>query len=134
MSNDTAITPTGTITTDLDDVIAGYLACWNTTDAAERAELVARYWADGARMVDPLVDVTGHDELAGVFARFHETYPGCSFRRRGGHDAHHALARWCWEMVDANGNVVLDGLDVALLADDGRLAYVAGFFSATIRT
>lgn len=126
------ITADTAITADLDGTIDGYLACWNTTDAVERAELVARHWSPDARMVDPLVEVAGHDELAAVFARFHETYPGCSFRRSGGHDTHHALARWGWEMVDPNGTVVLDGLDVALLADDGRLSYVAGFFGAAI--
>lgn len=112
----------------VDETIDGYLACWNTMEPAERSALLARHWCPDARMVDPLVDVTGHDELEAVFARFHETYPGCSFRRVGEHDAHHSLARWGWEMVDPNGTVVLDGLDVALVADDGRLSYVAGFF------
>lgn len=113
---------------DLDATIGGYFACWNTTDAEERAALIERFWTPDARMVDPLVDVNGHAELAAVFARFHDTYPGCSFRRTGDRDAHHQLARWTWEMIDGSGNPVLAGLDVALLADDGRLQYVAGFF------
>jgi hypothetical protein len=123
---DTTLTPDHG--THLDATIDGYLDCWNTTDGDERTELIERFWTTDARMVDPLVDVTGHAELAAVFTRFHETYPGCSFRRTGSHDAHHRLARWSWEMVDPNGNRVLAGLDVALLADDGRLQYVAGFF------
>lgn len=126
------MTDTTTITThhdsDLDATIDGYLACWNTTDADERIALIEQFWTPDARMVDPLVDVAGHAELAAVFTRFHETYPGCSFRRTGDCDAHHQLARWTWEMIDGSGNRVLAGLDVALLADDGRLQYVAGFF------
>jgi hypothetical protein len=115
-------------TTEVGATIDGYLACWNTTDAGERTELIERFWTTDARMVDPLVDVTGPAELAAVFTRFHEIYPGCSFRRVGDHDAHHQLVRWGWEMIDGSGNRVLAGLDVALLADDGRLQYVAGFF------
>lgn len=120
-----------TAPTDLDTLIDGYLAGWNTTDPAERAELVARHWAPDARMADPLVDVTGHAELIDVFARFHETYPACSFRRRGTHDAHHELVRWEWEMLDPNGSVILTGMDVAVVAD-GRLSMVAGFFDTVI--
>lgn len=126
---ETPITNRTDAPTDLDALIDGYLAGWNATDAAERAELVARCWAPDARMADPLVDVTGHAALADVFARFHETYPGCSFRRRGGHDAHHELVRWGWEMIDAGGTVIMTGLDVAVVAD-GRLSMVAGFFDA----
>lgn len=129
MTNTTATaTHDSAVAPNLDQVIDGYLAGWNTTHAAERSALIARHWTPDARMVDPLVDVTGHDELAAVFAQFHETYPGCSFRRVGDHDAHHTLVRWGWEMIDPNGTVVLDGLDVALVAEDGRLASVAGFF------
>lgn len=72
---------TNSSSSSLEATIDGYLACWNTTDADERAALIERYWTPDAHMVDPLVDVTGHAELDAVFARFHDTYPGCSFRR-----------------------------------------------------
>ena len=70
MSNDTINTTTEPTITEagLDATVDGYLACWNTTDAGERAELVARWWAPEAHMTDPLVDVVGHDALAAVFA------------------------------------------------------------------
>ena len=136
MSNDISTDTRNDIDTDtsvdLDRTIEGYLACWNTTDAVERAELVDRHWTADARMSDPLVDVSGHAALVGVFTRFHETYPGCSFRRVGGHDGHHELVRWGWEMIDQHGNTVLDGLDVAVVDHDGRLVRVAGFFGATV--
>jgi hypothetical protein len=127
MSN-TTLTSDSSI--DLDAAIDGYLAAWNATDPSERAAIIERVWTPDARMSDPLVDVTGHAELADVFARFHETYPGCSFRRTGGPDGHHELVRWGWEMVDPDGTVVLDGIDVAVVANDGRLQRVAGFFGA----
>ena len=123
-----------TINTQSDHLatVEGYFDCWNTTDADERAALVARVYGPEAHLVDPLVDVTGHDALIELFATFHVTYAGHSFRRIGGIDAHHDLVRWGWEMLDADGNVVLDGIDAALVADDGRISYVAGFFGAAL--
>ena len=127
MTND--IIPT---TTDHIQTIEGYFDCWNTTDGDARAALVARVYVPDAHLVDPLVDVTGHEALTELFATFHVTYVGHSFRRVGGIDAHHDLVRWGWEMLDADGNVVLDGIDAALLADDGRISFVAGFFGAAL--
>jgi hypothetical protein len=131
-----------TVTTDHNDnatpdavdhrpMIAAYFECWNTTDTTDRRSLVERTYTPDGHLVDPLVDVTGHDQLVELFANFHVTYAGHSFRQRGGVDAHHDLVRWEWEMVDDGGNVVLDGLDVALVAD-GRISYVAGFFGAAL--
>ncbi len=131
MSNDTAPPEARTIDA-VDATVDGYLAAWNATDPDERRALVARHWAPDARMVDPLVDVTGHAELEAVFARFHDEYPGCSFRRTGGHDGHHDLVRWGWEMLGPEGGRVLDGIDVATIGPDGRLVHVIGFFGAAI--
>lgn len=117
---------------DVESIIDGYFACWNATDADERERSVRRYWGPGARLVDPLVDVTGHDEIIATMATFHDTYAGSSFRRTAGIDVHHRIARWGWEMVDPEGNVTLEGLDVALIADDGTIGYCVGFFGAAL--
>ncbi|MGB0113349.1 MAG: nuclear transport factor 2 family protein [Ilumatobacteraceae bacterium] len=130
-ATDTSSTDTLT-STDHRAVVDGYFDCWNTTDPAERVAAVQRVYTPEAHLVDPLVDVIGHDALVELFANFHVTYAGHSFRRSGGIDAHHNLVRWGWEMVDADGNVVLDGIDAALLADDGRISFVAGFFGAAL--
>jgi hypothetical protein len=135
-STTTDTTPTGTTPTDsgadVESIIDGYFACWNTTDTDERERFVRRYWGSGARLVDPLVDVTGHDAIIATMAMFHDTYAGSSFRRSAGIDVHHHIARWGWEMVDAEGNVTLDGLDVALIGDDGTIGYCVGFFGAAL--
>jgi hypothetical protein len=116
---------------DHQPMIDAYFDAWNTTDADERRSFVERTYVPDAHLVDPLVDVTGHDQLVELFTNFHVTYAGHSFRQAGGVDAHHDLVRWGWEMLDASGNVVLDGLDVALVAE-GRISYVAGFFGAAL--
>jgi hypothetical protein len=119
-------------TVDHQAVVDRYLACWNTDDAAVRADLVRATWTDQAHYVDPLFDVTGHAELEQLLAAAREQYPGSTFRQRGGPDAHHDLVRWGWEMLDASGDLVVDGIDVAVLAADGRISHLAGFFGSAL--
>jgi hypothetical protein len=128
-TTDTTTPPTNTDHTAVAD---GYFACWNATDPDERAAAIRSTWAPDARTIDPLIDATGHEQLAATFAAFHETYAGNSFRQRGGIDGHHDHLRWAWEMVDADGEIVLDGIDVALIDDAGLIRYLVGFFGATV--
>jgi hypothetical protein len=123
MSNTTDTTST----TDPRTVIDGYFECWNATSDTVRGDAIRRTWAPDAHSSDPVAEVTGHEQLAAMFAQFHATYPGSSFRQNGGVDAHHNLVRWGWEMIDADGVVAFDGFDVAVI-DDGRIAHLAGFF------
>lgn len=127
MSNDTIDTDT-----NHQAVVDDYFLAWNTTDPTVRSATIDAVYSPTARVCDPLVDVTGHDQLAALFDQFHATYAGASFRQKGGVDAHHQLLRWGWEMVAADGSVMLDGLDVALLDDDGKLSFVAGFFGSAL--
>ncbi len=136
-TNTTTNTGTNTTTPEItaqtvQPTIDGYFSCWNTTDAEQRSATVRRVWGPEARLVDPLVDVNGHDAIVATMSQFHETYAGHSFRQAGGVDVHHGIARWGWEMLDAAGTVVLDGLDVALVADDGTIGYCVGFFGQSL--
>ncbi|MGI9599059.1 MAG: nuclear transport factor 2 family protein [Acidimicrobiales bacterium] len=128
----TTATVTATAVPAIQTLIDGYFECWNSTDPEQRAAAVTRTWADGATSSDPVHEATGHQELSAMFAGLQESYPGHSFRQVGESDAHHQLVRWGWEMLDPEGSTVLDGIDVALLSDDGRIYYLAGFFGADI--
>ncbi len=55
-------------------------------------------------------------------------FPGHSFRRTTGIDAHHEFVRFGWELVGPDGAVAIAGYDVGELADDGRLRRITGFF------
>jgi hypothetical protein len=131
MSNNEA---TATIESAIDHqaIVDDYFAAWNSTDPAVRSATLAAVYATDAHLCDPLADVAGHEQLAALFARFHETYPGCRFRQRGTIDSHHQLLRWGWEMVAADGTVMLDGLDVALVDTDSKISFVAGFFGLAL--
>ena len=58
----------------------------------------------------------------------HEHYAGHAFERTSGVDVHHDHLRFAWQLVGPGGEVAVSGIDVADLAEDGRLARVVGFF------
>jgi hypothetical protein len=98
------------------------------TDRSRRAELVARGWTPDATFVDPLFAATGHDEIAAIADAVVDGYPGQRFVRTTEVDEHHGIVRYGWALVAADGSVTVTGLDVAELADDGRIRKVTGFF------
>ena len=115
-------------TTDITTTVDGYLAAWNEPDPARRAERIAGVWAEDGQLIDPPLTGEGHDGISEMAAAMQQHYPGHSFRRASGIDAHHDHLRFAWELVGPGGDVALSGLDVGQLAADGRLQRVTGFF------
>ena len=79
---------------------------------------------------DPLLAAEGYDALDAMIAAVHAQYPGHRFRLTGAIDGYPGRARWPWALVGPDGTPIVAGLDVAALADDGRLRAVTGFFEA----
>jgi hypothetical protein len=125
---DTTTTTATTTTAVLAATVDGYLAAWTEPDPDRRAELVARAWAPGGTLVDPPLEAEGHEGLAGLAAVIDAHYPGHTFRRTSGIDAHHAFVRFSWELVGPDGAIAVAGIDIGELADDGRLRRITGFF------
>src|SRR5207302_9958662 len=102
-------------------------AIWNEQDAARRAKLVETVWADDGQLVDPPLEGTSHAGIADMVAAVLSQFPGHTFRRTTGIDAHHDTLRYGWEPVAPDGAVVATGLDVGQLGEDGRLRRINGF-------
>jgi hypothetical protein len=115
-------------TKDVATTIDTYLAMWNEQDAQRRTDHIERAWATDGRYVDPLLEAQGHQALHDMVANVHAHYPGHTFRRRSGVDAHHDELRFAWELVGPDGTTTVAGIDVGTLAPDGRLQRITGFF------
>lgn len=113
--------------TDINETVADYIAMWNETDPAARAELIKKVWTETAVYTDPLTSVTGHAGISAVVDAVRGQFPGFTFRIGGGVDAHHDLARFTWELAQGDGAALAVGFDVAVTAEDGRIASVLGF-------
>ncbi len=113
---------------DLTATIDTYLDAYGEPDATRRAELIERAWAADGHLIDPPLDAKGPNAIDAMATAVQGQFPGHSFRRSTGIDAHHNFARYGWQLVAADGSVTLAGTDVVEVGDDGKLLRVTGFF------
>jgi len=124
----TETSPDTTTDTTTEQVIDAYFAMWNEHDPAARAALIEQAWSSDGSYRDPLLAADGPTALSEMVAVVHQHYPGQRFARVTAIDEHNGFARFGWQLADDGGSVSVAGLDVAELADDGRLARITGFF------
>jgi hypothetical protein len=111
-------------------VVEAYFAMWNETDPARRRAAIQAAWSEQASYVDPMFAAEGADGLDALVAGVHQQFPGHRFRLTEAVDAHHDRARWGWELAGPDGGApIAAGVDFAVLAPDGRLREVTGFFA-----
>ena len=110
------------------ELLDTYFAMWREPDDSARAALVVRAFTADGRHVDPMADANGHLELNQMVSNVHAQYPGCTVERTTEIDQHGDQLRFGWKVTQADGTVLVEGLDVAELAEDGRLRRVAGFW------
>jgi hypothetical protein len=113
---------------DTTAIVDRYIAIWNETDADRRRELISQTWADRCRYADPAAEVAGHDGIEAMVGGFQQQFPGLIFVHTGEIEAHHDRLRFSWDLLAPDGGRVAAGTDVAVVAEDGRLRDVAGFF------
>ncbi len=111
----------------MQDIIERYIASWNETNPERRRELLEDLWVADASYVDPLAAASGRDEIHATIAAVQAQFPGFTFTLAGPVDAHHNQARFTWGLGPAGTEPVIVGFDVAVTAQDGRLASVLGF-------
>ena len=113
--------------TDITTTVDRYLAAFNETDAERRRALVAEVFTEDAGYVDPCM--TGR--RPGRDRRDDRRGPGAVPRpplRAGRRPRRPPRPRALLLALVADGGTrVATGLDVALVADDGRLRSVTGF-------
>ena len=114
--------------TDTTATVDTYLAMWNEEDRGRRAELIEQAWVAEGRYGDPVQEADGYAALSAMVDAIHAHYPGQQFRRTTAVDAHHDEVRFGWELGVPGGEVTVAGIDVGILASDGRLQRITGVF------
>lgn len=112
---------------DLHTTVDTHLDAYGEPDGQRRAALISQVWTDHGQLVDPPIEGTGHAGISDMAAAVQSQFPGHTFRRTTGIDAHHSFARYGWELVSSDGDVVLAGLDIAEINDNGHLQRIVGF-------
>jgi hypothetical protein len=117
--------------TDINTIIASYIAAWNETDADKRRDVIARTWTDNGRYLDSHRDSTGHDAIDSMIAGVQQVFPGYRFRLSSGIEKHHDRVRFSWQAGGAPDTpLFFAGTDFATIAADGRFLSVTGFTDA----
>ena len=111
----------------MQEIAERYIACWNEADPQRRRKLIDEVWAEDASYVDPMAEARGRDEIDALVGAVQTQFPGLTFSLAGPVDAHHQQARFSWALGPAGAEPVVLGFDVAVAAEDGRLASVLGF-------
>ena len=113
---------------DVTATVDTYLAMWNETDPARRAEHIGRAWATDGRYVDPMSEAAGYAALDEMVRGVQVRFPGHRFTRVSAVDAHHGELRFGWQLAAPDGAGVVAGIDVGEFGADGRLRRITGFF------
>ena len=116
--------------TPLETLVDRYIAMWNEPDTAQRQALIARIWADDAQYVDPAAQGVGHAGIDAMVQAVQGQFPGHRFRRTGPLDSHNDRVRFGWELAPEAGAPIVQGTDFGIVAPDGRLAMITGFFDS----
>jgi hypothetical protein len=119
---------------DVTALIDRYCRVWNEADASVRADLLASLWASHATYTDPSVHAANAQELLAHIAAVRARRPGASVVRTSAVDTHHAVARFAWHVVQADGTALPEGIDIAFISTDGsRIERIIGFFGPLAR-
>jgi hypothetical protein len=140
MSEATAIR--GSRTTTTVELVDRYVALWNEPDADLRRQMIAELWTvDGCQFVEPpqeireiaarpgigmsaILEARGHDEIAARVASSYGHWvavEGLRFRRCDDAKRLGDVVTFHWEAVAEHGGTSPGGLNVLVLAADGRI-------------
>jgi hypothetical protein len=112
---------------DVTTLYRTYIALWNATTEAEQRRRLADALTPDAQLIYPVFTCRGIDEILAGLAGLHGRWPGVRFVQASGIEEHHRWLRVGWRMVRDDGSVVMEGVDVATVAEEGRLRQVIGF-------
>ena len=114
--------------TTIEATIDRYVVMFNEADADTRTDLGREVFVDDGRLVDPLVDAVGPEQIAAAIGGLRDQMPGHSLTRTTVVDAHHDHARFGWTVNGPDGAVAVAGIDVVTFDSDGRIRTAVGFF------
>jgi hypothetical protein len=116
---------------NVNEVVASYIAAWNERDPKKRRELIAKTWTDNGCYIDAHRKGVGHDEIDAMIAGVQERFAGYCFGLVSGIETHNGYVRFTWAAGGAPGApLYFRGTDFGIRGEDGRLLTIAGFTDA----
>lgn len=104
-----------------------YTSAWKAEGGEAKEAILRDSIDDGATYCDPLTTTTGIEALVQYMVEFHQQIPGGHFVTTY-FLAHHDTSITRWNMVDANGDVLGDGISHGRYDSNDKLLTMTGFF------
>ena len=115
-------------TSNVDELVASYIAAWSTVDDAERRRLIDKVYAEDAEFFadepgDAAIRRQGRAEIRENITQVNErlTQANCLVTRSTGFVENHDLLRVSWKMTTPDGGVAMTGMNVLLRGGDGKV-------------
>lgn len=109
------------------ELVEQYGAAWNAEEP-ERRHLLEQVWADDGVYCDPTATAEGRDALVAHIGAVQAVLPDHTIEMRSDVDEHGGRFRFAWAMLGPDGSTVTEGVDFGVLAPDGRIESITGFF------
>ena len=105
---------------DLEAAVDGYVAAWNEADPVVRSQLLAASVTDDFEFTGPTGTFRGREAVEGLIVALQTRLAGATVVRIGPVEG----GRFRWAILTAEGAPLLEGVDEADAAPDGRLARI----------
>ena len=109
------------------EVLQRMMAMWNERDLEKVRGYIDEIFCEDVLFIDPGNSITGHDAFEEMVRAFRTRFPNADLSHSSGFDQHHGLVRYHWK-IHQNGQLLIEGFDVAEIGQDGRVSRVEGFF------
>lgn len=104
-----------------------YTQSWKVTEEDGKMALLLDSTEPSCVYADPLTKTTNYGELLGYMKSFHEQAPGFYFKTYQFQE-HHGSCVAKWQMLNADGAVMGDGVSFGEFSASGKLQKITGFF------
>ena len=123
--------PEGDEMTEVTTVVDGYIAMWNETDPERRRSIIEQTWTDDGSYVDPHAEVDGHRRPRRARRRpSRSSSPATASCSPTAPTPTTTACASPGSSSATSGDAIATGMDVGVVADDGRLRAVTGFLEA----
>ena len=111
-------------------VRVNYFKAWGEPDSEKRAELLKSAWTENGIYTDPTAHIEGRDALVKHIQQVLSSpqFKGASLAQASEFDIHHNVFRFQWELKDASGVTVMEGMDYGEFNEQGQISKIVGFF------
>lgn len=108
--------------------IERYDQAWNAPDAGSRQSLLEGALSDDCELIEPNGRFAGRQEILERITGFADRFPGARVKVTTNIDTHSGFARYGWQIVDAKGDLILEGIDVVEASVDDKIQRILMFF------